>query len=114
MSQCVTAERASMGTCVHFAWACLMISKQPGIDCRPDARATSSLLAESTLSHAVVAQLILVHIKRLDERNALHHYRAHTTNHVYRRQHAPPHAPTLCSNDFERAQTGLVPRLPAL
>ena len=56
-----------MGICVHFARACLMISKQPGIDCRPDARATSSLLAELTLSRAVVARLLLVHIKERDE-----------------------------------------------
>ena len=67
-----------MGICVHFARACLMISKQPGIDGRPDARATSSLRAELTLSHAVVARLLLVHIKERGE----HGIRSITTVHT--------------------------------
>ena len=67
-----------MGICVDFARACLMISKQPGIDGRPDARATPSLLAELTLSRAVVARLLLVHIKERGK----HGMRSITTVHT--------------------------------
>ena len=78
--------------CVHFARACLMLSKQPGIDTR---RASNSVVARRVdpFSCSRCSAPSCAHKGARRARNAIHHHRAHTTHSVYHKQHAHPTAP---------------------